>query len=279
MNETITYMRRALARLYSAEETRSIVRRVIEHVCRMPFHRQWVCKDTQLSQTEKACIRAIVQRLEKAEPLQYVLGETAFYGLTLEVNPSVLIPRPETEELVDFMVRALTGKMLKILDIGTGSGCIAIALARHLPETEVHAVEISGRALETAGRNARRNGVAVYFVQADILRDGLSSLPLFDVIVSNPPYVCEREKRGMHANVLHFEPHEALFVPDDDPLLFYRRIASVGIDRLATDGWLFFEINEAYGEMIVDMLREKGYRSIECFRDLSGKERIIKARI
>jgi release factor glutamine methyltransferase len=196
-----------------------------------------------------------------------------------EVNPSVLIPRPETEELVDLVIRTLTGKGLKILDIGTGSGCIAIALARRLKEAEVYAIDISGNALDTAERNAQRNGVAIHFVRADVLREIPPSLPLsFDVIVSNPPYVRECEKNGMHANVLNFEPHEALFVPDDDPLLFYRQIASIGIERLRPDGRLFFEINENCGKIVVEMLREKGYRDIELVRDLSGKDRITNAR-
>ncbi|MDR2120260.1 MAG: peptide chain release factor N(5)-glutamine methyltransferase [Tannerella sp.] len=279
MNETVTYMRKTLGNLYSAEEVNSLVRRIVEHVCLMPLHRQLADKDRQFLQTEKARIRAIVQRLEKAEPVQYVFGETEFYNLTFEVNPSVLIPRPETEELVDFIVRTLKkSNGLKILDIGTGSGCIAVALARYLKDAEVYALDISGDALETAARNARRHGVGVRFIRADILREMPSSLPPLDVIVANPPYVRECEKHGMHANVLAFEPHEALFVPDDDPLLFYRRIASAGIERLRPDGRLFFEINEACGDIVVEMLREKGYRDVEIVRDLSGKERIICAR-
>jgi release factor glutamine methyltransferase len=278
MNETVTYIRNMLGKLYPAEEINSLVRRIVEHVCQMPLHQQLLCKDKQLSRTEKERIRAIVQRLESAEPMQYILGEVEFYGLTLEVNPSVLIPRPETEELVDLMLQSLTGKGLKILDIGTGSGCIALALARHLEAAEVYAVDISEGALVTAKRNAQRNGAVVHFVQTDILREMPSSFPPFDVIVSNPPYICESEKKGMHANVLDFEPHEALFVPDDDPLLFYRRIASVGIEKLTPNGWLFFEINAAFGKVTVEMLREKGYRDVESVHDLSNKERMIKAR-
>jgi release factor glutamine methyltransferase len=304
-------MRKALGNLYPAEEINSLVRRIVEHACLMPLHQQLLCKDKQFSRTEKERIRAIVRRLEKAEPVQYVLGEAEFYGLALEVNPSVLIPRPETEELVELVVRTLggctqdenpdsgegdfdgrkpcirarshsaqgaAGKGLKILDVGTGSGCIAIALARHLKEAEVHAIDISGKALETARRNAQRHGVAVRFAQADVLREMPPSLPPFNVIVSNPPYVRECEKNGMCANVLDFEPHVALFVPDDDPLLFYRQIASAGIEKLMPDGWLFFEINEACGDAVVRMLCEKGYRDVESIRDLSGKERMTRAR-
>lgn len=282
MNETVTYIRDTLDCLYPVEEINSLVRRVVEHVCHMPLHQQLLRKDTQLSQTEKERIRAIVQRLVTAEPVQYVLGETTFCGLTFEVDSSVLIPRPETEELMEVVIRTLSDsrlniRELKIWDVGTGSGCIAIALARYLPEAEVYASDISGRALETAKCNARRNGVAVRFVEADILRETPSSLPSFDVIVSNPPYICVSEKSGMHANVLDFEPHEALFVPDGDPLLFYRRIASAGVDKLTPGGWLFFEINEACGEIVVDMLCRKGYRDVKLIRDLSNKERMIKA--
>ncbi|MDR0756620.1 MAG: peptide chain release factor N(5)-glutamine methyltransferase [Tannerella sp.] len=311
MNETVIYMRKALAPLYPAEEINSLVRRIIAHVCLMPLHQQLLCKDTQFSRTEKVRIHAIIQRLEKAEPVQYVLGETEFYGLTFEVNPSVLIPRPETEELVELILRTpgctqgenpnsgesdfdgrepcvrrhshsaqgATGKGLKILDVGTGSGCIAIALARHLKEAEIHAIDISGKALETARRNALRHGVNVRFAQADVLREMPSSLPPFDVIVSNPPYVRECEKVGMYANVLDFEPHVALFVPDDDPLLFYRQIASAGIEKLTPGGRLFFEINEACGAAVVKMLYEKGYRDVELIRDMSGKERMTRAKI
>jgi len=277
MNETVAYIRGALGALYPAGEVNTLIRRIIEYVCRMPLAQQLLCKDTQLSQTEKERIHIIVRRLEKMEPLQYVFGETVFCGLTLEVNPSVLIPRPETEELVELIRQTETDRCLKIMDTGTGSGCIAIALAHYLPEAEVYAVDISESALATARSNAVRNGVSINFIHADILRTTLPELPPLDVIVANPPYVRESEKKDMQANVLDYEPPIALFVPDDDPLLFYRRIAAVGRERLKPDGRLFLEVNEAFGAATVSLLHETGYRNIELIRDLSNKERIIKA--
>jgi release factor glutamine methyltransferase len=277
MNETITYIQDTLKSLYPAEEIRSLTRWIMEKVCGFLPYQQILHKDMQLSRTEKEHIRRIVQRLGKSEPVQYVFGETEFYGLAFEVNPSVLIPRPETEELVGHILRACTAPGLHVLDIGTGSGCIAVALARHLREAEVTAVDISEAALATAQRNARRNGVAIRFEKADILTITESPLPSFDLIASNPPYVTESEKAAMERNVLDYEPHQALFVPGRDPLLFYRRIAAFGMEKLAEDGALFLEINAAYGSMTVDMLREKGFRQVELLRDMSGKNRFIKA--
>ncbi|MDR3268915.1 MAG: peptide chain release factor N(5)-glutamine methyltransferase [Tannerella sp.] len=277
MNESAAYIRDSLKSLYPPEEIRSFSRRIMECVCGLSPVQQILRKDKQLSHTEKERIREIVQRLGKSEPIQYVLGETSFYGLVFEVNPSVLIPRPETEELVDHMLRTPTPAGMRVLDVGTGSGCIAVALAKRLTGATVFAVDISDAALETAKRNALRNGVSVQFMQADILSEPASSFPVFDRIVSNPPYVKESEKAGMHPNVLNYEPHQALFVPDDDPLLFYRRIATLAREKLTDNGSLFLEINAACGAIVVEMLHEKAFREIELMCDLSGKDRFVKA--
>jgi release factor glutamine methyltransferase len=277
MNETVAYMKDSLKSLYPPEEVRSLVRWIIEEVCGLSPGQQLLHKDTQLSVTEKERIRGIVQRLEKSEPVQYILGETTFYGLPFEVNPSVLIPRPETEELVAHILRTQTAPGRRVLDIGTGSGCIAVTLAKYLPEADVFALDISEAALATADRNARRNGVSVRFRQADMLSASAEAFPSFDLIVSNPPYVKESEKAGMHPNVLAYEPHPALFVPDDDPLLFYRRIAAFALEKLTENGTLYVEINASCGESAVNLLRGKGFRTVELLRDLSGKDRFLIA--
>ena len=280
MNETITYIRKSLESLYPPEEVRSLSLWIIEKVCNLPQHQQILHKDKQLSYTEKLYIQTIVQRLQNSEPVQYIFGETHFYGLTFEVNPAVLIPRPETEEFVHRILADLTTPNPCILDIGTGSGCIAVTLAKKIAGAQVYAIDISEDALHVARKNAERNQVIVQFLQADILSADIPafrSLPPFDLIVSNPPYVTKSEQATLQPNVLDYEPHLALFVPDDDPILFYRRIAELGLDKLAINGLLYFEINGLYGEMICRMLRQKGFRSIEIMRDLSGKERFIKA--
>jgi release factor glutamine methyltransferase len=200
--------------------------------------------------------------------------------LTFEVSPAVLIPRPVTEELVHKIIRefmALSKSPASILDIGTGSGCIAVTLAKKLTETQVYAIDISEDALQIAKQNAQRNQVKIHFLQADILSSDLPALPPLDLIVSNPPYVTNREKAALASNVLDYEPHQALFADDDDPVLFYRRMAEIGWDKLVENGLLYFEINPLCSEMIGRMLHEKGFRQIEIMRDLSGKERFIKA--
>jgi release factor glutamine methyltransferase len=296
MNETITYIRKSLETLYPPEEVRSLTDRIVEKVCNLSRTQQILCKDKQLSYTEKESVRMIVHRLQQSEPIQYIFGETEFYGLPFEVSPAVLIPRPETEELVHRIVQEFKDDVFfkktvspvssfssvspKILDVGTGSGCIAISLAKKLTNMQVYALDISKEALQIAQRNATRNNVIIQCTQADILSTDIqkdTSFPRFDLIVSNPPYVTESERAAMKCNVLDYEPHQALFVPDDDPILFYRRIAEFSLDKLIENGLLYFEINALYGEIISRMLHQKGFRNIELSCDLSGKERFIKA--
>ena len=224
-------------------------------------------KDSELS--------AILQRVKAMEPVQYITGTAYFYGLKLNVNRSVLIPRPETEELVDLIVRENDTQGLKLLDIGTGSGCIAICLKRALAQSRVFALDLSDEALKTAEINARENGAPVVFFKNDILKVHPDVHEL-DIVVSNPPYVRKKESALMKKNVLNFEPHAALFVPDKDPLLFYKRIISLAQSMLKKGGKLYFEINEAYGKELQDFMKNNSFLDVEIFQDFQGKERMIR---
>ncbi|WP_248723421.1 peptide chain release factor N(5)-glutamine methyltransferase [Seonamhaeicola sp. ML3] len=220
--------------------------------------------------------------LSQEKPIQYILGETEFFGLSFKVNESVLIPRPETEELVDWIVgchseRSEESRGLQILDIGTGSGCIAITLAKKLPKAKVYALDVSKEALKIASHNAELNKVDVEFVEDDILRPMTEDRgPKFDVIVSNPPYVRKKEKELMKPNVLNNEPHLALFVEDDNPLLFYDAICSFAKTNLKADGALYFEINEYLGKEMLQLLKDYNFNNIELKQDIFKKDRMVK---
>ena len=226
-------------------------------------------------------LRAILDQLITGEPLQYVLGYTEFYGLPFKVNPSVLIPRPETEELVDWVLNSNPpSSAINILDIGTGSGCIAISLKKNLPDANVWAMDISAAALKTANENAELNKVEINFIEANILNLQPTTYNVqltYDVIISNPPYVTPADKQLMHTNVTDFEPHTALFVSQDDPLIFYKAIADFALEKLSKDGLLFFEINESYGNETVEMLKMKQFKQVALRKDMSGRDRMIKA--
>jgi len=218
-----------------------------------------------------------VNKLKNYIPIQYIIGNTEFYNLTLKVNAATLIPRPETEELVAWIINDQNNKQnISILDVGTGSGCIAIALAKNLPEAKVFALDVSEKALRIARQNAVDNGVTIEFIEADIFDVDLGNLQ-FDVIVSNPPYVLEWEKETMSPNVLNHEPHLALFVKDDDPLLFYRSIVEVANNTLKSKGFLYFEINEFLGNLTRQLVQKLNYCNIELKKDLFMKDRMIKA--
>ena len=295
MKNISTYIQETLTTLYPPEEIRGIIRLILSHVCGLSYNQQILCKDKQISEKEKVEINTIVNRLKKMEPLQYILGETEFYSLPIKVNPSVLIPRPETEELVDMILKTVmrnhnmtqkpfprikTCQPLRILDIGTGSGCIAISLAKHITDADVIAVDISEDALKTAKMNALLNNIDISFIHVDILNIPTSSelnSGYFDIIVSNPPYITNIEKNMMSENVIDYEPHCALFVPDDAPLLFYDAIAGFALKKLSSEGMLYFEINANYDIEINEMLHDKGFFHTEIIRDLSGKNRFISA--
>ncbi len=234
--------------------------------------------EAQFQQWESICLR-----LQNQEPIQYILGSTSFYGLPFTVNPAVLIPRPETEELVEWILKSFafnrqqtTNNGQLLLDIGTGSGCIAIALAKNLPEAQVFALDVSDKALETARLNAQRNAVQIKFISQNILETQKLDQQ-FDVIVSNPPYVRELEKHEIQANVLEHEPHLALFVADDDALLFYRKIGELAFDFLTPKGNLFVEINQYLGEDTLQLFRSIGFTNLELKKDLYGNDRMIRA--
>lgn len=223
---------------------------------------------------------ADVERLAAGEPLQYLLGESEFYGRRFTVREGVLIPRPETEELVDRIVRTERNRACRILDVGTGSGCIAASLAIELPAAELYAADISETALEVAAENFRQLGARVVLRRADALSDLAERFPeRFDVIVSNPPYVPASDRQAMHPNVRDHEPALALFVPDDDPLRFYRAIARAGRRMLRPGGRLWFEIYEHAAEALVAMLVAEGYAATEVYRDLFDKDRMICSRL
>jgi len=239
-----------------------------------------------IDETKKKLFNEALERLKNQEPIQYILGKTEFFGLPFLVDKNTLIPRPETEELVRWVideVKIQHKKLLPkitILDIGTGSGCIAISLSKNLNSSKVSAIDISNKALEIAKKNAEINQVSVDFYEMDILKatrlSNVSNIA-FDVIVSNPPYIRNLEKVEMNKNVLENEPHEALFVSDENPLIFYEKIANLALLHLSKNGLLFFEINQYLGNQTVEMLVKKGFKNIELRKDIFGNDRMIKA--
>ena len=269
-----------LAPLYGDGEAKAIARLVFE--VRFGLSMSDIClgKDTQLSANNQTELKGIADRLLEQEPIQYVLGQADFCGRAFMVNEHVLIPRPETEELCRWITSQGDRHRVRLLDIGTGSGCIAITLAAEMPDAEVTAWDISAEALDVARENAKRTHVHVSFEQVDALNIPHSSFLTshFSFIISNPPYICNKERASMEANVLEHEPHTALFVPDDDPLLFYRAIAQYGQIALEPGGWLYFEINPLYAQPLCDMLRMMSYHDIELNLDQYGKQRMIRAK-
>ena len=269
-------IKESLSDVYADLECEALAKWILTDIFGLSAACLYAGKDTDFSESDQLRLADILQRLKSYEPLQYITGNTPFCGLTFKVTPDVLIPRPETGELVCWIAENHLQPGLRVLDIGTGSGCIAVSLGRMLPEAKITGWDISAKALAVAKENALSNGVEADFRQVDILA---GSLPEFraDILVSNPPYVTEKEKAEMEPNVLDWEPSLALFVPDDDPLRFYRRIATVGRDILLPGGTLYFEINRMYGQDIVNMLKEAGYISVELTKDLSHNDRMIKA--
>lgn len=269
-------IRQALAGYYSSEEINVFARYLLEKIVGVSSVGLLADWNRTLTAEQQEQFRQMTERLKAYEPIQYILGECYFSGLVFHVRPGVLIPRPETEELVLRIAEEWKGKEARLLDIGTGSGCIAIALADRLPQCKVSAWDISTDALDIARENAVLNNLSIDFQQKNILEEPLGES--FDVIVSNPPYVLEGEKEVMEPNVLRYEPAVALFVPDADPLLFYRRIASLALQSLTPQGTLYFEINQAYGKETKELLQTIGFSQVELVQDCFGKDRIIKAK-
>ena len=275
MQATIQYIKKELAGLYPETEVQGFVRLLFELVCGWNYTVQILNKNEIVGESHFQEIEKVVLRLKRFEPIQYILGETEFMELKLKVNPSVLIPRPETEELVSWIIETNTFESPRILDIGTGSGCIPLALKNRIKNAKVSAVDISVKALDVAKKNAIQNNLDVLFFEADILHWENCSWDLFDVIVSNPPYVREIEKQKMRANVLKHEPENALFVSNEDPLVFYRRIAGFAKKYLVEDGKLFFEINEYLGVEMCELLAGFDFINITIRKDINGKDRMI----
>jgi release factor glutamine methyltransferase len=282
-----------LSPIYDVGEAESFFYLILEEKHKLKRIDLALNPELTLSNEEIQYWNSISEQLKKEIPIQYLLGKTCFYGLEFEVNSTVLIPRPETEELVDWIIEdqkleVRSGKMeagsweledgsrkIKILDIGTGSGCIAISLAKNIPNALVFAIDVSEKALATAQKNAETNEVSVTFIEKNILEtDDLKQQ--FDIIVSNPPYVRQLEKQGIKNNVLDNEPHLALFVDDNDALIFYKKIAELAQKNLSPNGQLFFEINQYLGKEMMDLLESMGFQNIELRKDIYGNNRMIR---
>ena len=278
MHPIVNEIRDALRENYPDTEALALAKMLLVEVFGFSTLELYGGKDKEISGKHRDVLDEMIRRLKKNEPIQYIIGIETFGGLTFEVNQNVLIPRPETRELVEWIAEdCQLEDPCKILDIGTGSGCIAISLAKLLGQAEVEAWDVSEEALQVARRNAERNQVDVLFRKMDVLGDVPEGM-LYDVIVSNPPYIAEKEKPQMEHNVLDWEPSIALFVPDEDPLLFYRRIAQLGGSMLKKGGSLYYEINQAYGQETMEMLASMGYQSIELRKDAWGNDRMVKAK-
>lgn len=281
LNEARTVLTKELKKVYDNDELKNIIELVIEHITNMTRAEQVKNKVAYLTCTQLENLDEITERLKKNEPVQYVLGEAWFAGMKYKVNKNVLIPRPETEELVDWIVReSQKSKVMSqnIIDIGTGSGCIPITLKKKLPLAAVSAIDVCSEALFTATENAIELNADIDFLLLDFLdEEKWKELAKYDVIVSNPPYVRQSEKATMHERVREFEPDLALFVPDNDALLFYKKLSVFSINHLKPGGSLFVEINEALGEHVVNIFRSAGFSNIELRKDMQGKDRMIKA--
>ena len=281
LNEARTVLTKELKNVYETDESRNIIELVIEHITNMSRAEQVKNKVPYLTCTQLEDLDAITERLKKNEPVQHVLGEAWFAGMKFKVNKNVLIPRPETEELVDWIVKESQKSKIKsenIIDIGTGSGCIPITLKKKLPGVNVSAIDVCSEALFTATENAVTLNAEVNFVLLDFLdEEKWKELAQFDIIVSNPPYVKQSEINTMHERVKEFEPHLALFVPDENALLFYKKLSDFAVKHLKPGGSLFVEINEALGEQAVSLFR--GFANIELRKDMQEKDRMIKAKL
>ncbi|MBC7846537.1 MAG: peptide chain release factor N(5)-glutamine methyltransferase [Flavobacterium sp.] len=284
-----------LSTIYDAGEAESFFYLILEEKKQLKRIDLALNPDLTFSDEEIQLWNSILEQLKKEIPVQYLLGKTSFYGLEFKVNENVLIPRPETEELVEWIIQSQKSEVrsqklgdgspkIKILDIGTGSGCIAISLAKNIPNSQVFAIDVSEKALATAKKNANSNEVGVTFIEKNILEVTTLSAVVgleqqFDIIVSNPPYVRELEKLEIKKNVLDNEPHLALFVDDKDALIFYRKIAELAQKNLSPNGQLFFEINQYLGKEMMELLEKMNFKNVELRKDIYGNDRMIKGAI
>lgn len=291
-----TYFTDALKEIYPNTEIDTFFFSLLEEKLNLQRVDTVMQPDYLIADANLSELKIILKRLQKEEPIQYILGNTEFYGLPFKVNKNTLIPRPETEELVEWIIKEVKElqsnkiakldayiipkkneeKSLSIIDIGTGTGCIPISLAKNLNNVKISAVDVSSEALKVAQQNATLNTVDVSFLEMDIIET--KELPQqYNLIVSNPPYVRELEKTEISNNVLENEPHLALFVKDDNPLIFYSKIADLAKSHLKKDGLLFFEINQYLGKETIEMLKQKGFKTIKLKKDLFGNDRMVKA--
>ncbi|MBI9035244.1 MAG: peptide chain release factor N(5)-glutamine methyltransferase [Bacteroidales bacterium] len=270
-----------LSELYEFEEAASIFFIILEHYAGMKRLDLALNPNSTLDSKQMDLIGVALTQLKQNKPVQQIIGVSHFFNLEFQLSRDVLIPRPETEELVDWILTDISMEVnqdFKILDIGTGSGCIPVCLKYTSPNITMHAIDVSEKALEVAGLNAQKHQVDIRFNQLDILnKEERSKMGAFDIIVSNPPYIKNSEKDLMRKNVLDHEPDIALFVSDEDPLLFYREIAEFALEHLNSKGLLYFEINEAHGQQMIEMLKSKGFTNIILKQDLFGKDRMMKA--
>lgn len=278
MQKTILYIEEKLNLIFSKKEIQFLSALIFEEICEFSKI-DMLLKEKKCSISDFEKIKKIIVRLQKNEPIDYILGKTKFYNLDFFVNKDVLIPRPETEELVDLIIKKFDkNKNLKILDIGTGSACIAVTLAKHFQNAEIEAWDISRKALEIAQKNAQKNDVNILFKEKNILTEnGTFFKKNWDIIISNPPYVRLSEKIMMKKNVINFEPHQAIFVNDEKPLIFYEKISDFARINLKENGYLFFEINEFLADKMIDLLKNKSFKNIQLKKDFFEKNRIIFA--
>ena len=278
LQKTKRHFTEVLAEKFPKREAEQLMRILLEDLFGIDWNQQLMNPDLRIDEHQHYQLGEAVKRLLSGEPVQYVMGMARFCDLLIKVSPAVLIPRPETEEMVQKICASMPKeKTMRIWDIGTGSGCIAIALAKQFPNAEVVAFDVSEEALQISKENAESNGAKVTFVQDDVLNptSDYFTQPV-DLVVSNPPYVCDSERASMEANVLDWEPEKALFVPDDDPLRFYHQILALAKKKLNPNGQVWFEINERMGEELVSLCREMGFSNAEVLEDFAGKPRFVK---
>ena len=258
------------------QEKQSLAYIIIDEVFNINKSEIITDRSINLSKSQTKELKSFLERINKNEPIQYILGEAEFYGRKFNVAQGVLIPRNETEELVDLIIKDSKEKKIKFLDVGTGSGCIPITLIKELKLNKGYAIDFDPRVIKIARQNAARHDVDIDFLMIDILNEKIPVVGL-DVLVSNPPYITESEKSLMKPNVLNYEPNTALFVSDENPLIFYEQIAIKGRECLKDEGRLYFEINERFGNQVAQLLENEGYKNIEIIQDINGKDRIVKA--
>lgn len=272
----VDWLKESLQECFSTGEVRTMINLTFEKHLNLSGSKLVLERDKRMSESEVLVFLNVLKRLKKDEPIQYILGETEFFGLPMQVNSSVLIPRPETEELVDWIVTE--NQQGTLVDVGTGSGCIPLAIKRQLPQMQVTAIDVSEGALAVAKGNAEANDLPVDFRLHDVLLHGLPTDQTWDVVVSNPPYVLEGERSELAAHVVDHEPSLALFVPDTDPLLFYRRILEDVLHQELFQTKVYFELHYQMGPALVELAKGMGFQQVELRKDLQGKDRMLKCR-